>query len=133
MTSLPNYVTRVRLEGGADIYSFQAFPGASCVPLPGKPADAEFRAAYSAALVEAISSEPEVDDWSELPRLDDDVHQRSKKGPSSKMKKSHHVPKNWTPEKGSRRAKNAGAAREHEPITIERLERALSSPPISSL
>jgi hypothetical protein len=76
--------------------------------------------------VEAISSEPEVDDWSELPRLDDDVHQRSKKGVSSKMKKSHRVPKNWTPEKGSRRTKKAGAAREHEPITIARLERTLT-------
>jgi hypothetical protein len=36
------------------------------------------------------------------------------------------LPKGWTPEKGTARAKKARAAREHEPVTIERLERALA-------
>jgi hypothetical protein len=43
----------------------------------------------------------------------------------SEMRDSHRPPKGWTPEKGNVPNK-ASAARKHEPITIERLERALA-------
>jgi hypothetical protein len=42
------------------------------------------------------------------------------------MRKSHRLPKGWTPEKGTPRTNKASAAREHEPITVERLERAVA-------
>jgi hypothetical protein len=42
------------------------------------------------------------------------------------MKQSRRLPSGWTPEKGTARTEKACAAREHEPVTIERLERALA-------
>jgi hypothetical protein len=42
------------------------------------------------------------------------------------MKQSRRLPNGWSPEKGSPRRNKAPAAREHEPVTIERLERALA-------
>jgi hypothetical protein len=65
--SLPRYV----FEGSAAIYSFQASPVGLRVPLRGEPGTSEFRAAYSAALVDAAAAEPDHDDWTELERLHD--------------------------------------------------------------
>jgi hypothetical protein len=42
------------------------------------------------------------------------------------MKQSRRLPSGWTPEKGTPRTNKARAAREHAPVTIERLERALA-------
>lgn len=42
------------------------------------------------------------------------------------MKKSHRPPKEWIPEKGNLRTNKASAAREHEPVTIDRVERGLA-------
>jgi hypothetical protein len=38
------------------------------VPLPNDPTTQEFRAAYNAALVDAIAAEDDSDDWTELQR-----------------------------------------------------------------
>jgi hypothetical protein len=122
-TPFPRYVTRVRLEYSADVYFFQAFPGEPRVPLRGKPGTPAFRAAYNAALVDAIAAEDDRDDWTELQRYHE-AHRRKQAGSVSEMKKSHRLPKDWTPEKGNLRRNKASA--EHEPITIERLERALA-------
>jgi hypothetical protein len=42
------------------------------------------------------------------------------------MRKSHRLPKGWTPEHGTPRTNKAVAAKAHEPVTVERLERALA-------
>ncbi|KYK44885.1 hypothetical protein A1D31_11755 [Bradyrhizobium liaoningense] len=54
---LPRYVTRARLNGGAYGYSFQVYPGGPHTRLHGKPGWPEFRAEYSAALVDAAAAE----------------------------------------------------------------------------
>lgn len=64
---LPRYVTRDRLKGGAQAYSFQAYPGGPRIRLRGELGTPEFRAAYSSALVDAIVAEKD-DDWRELER-----------------------------------------------------------------
>jgi hypothetical protein len=42
------------------------------------------------------------------------------------MRKSHRLPKGWTPGHGTPRTNKALAAKAHEPVTIERLERAVA-------
>lgn len=54
---LPRYMTRARLKGGTYTYSFQASPGGPHIRPRGEPGTPEFRAAYSAALLEAIAME----------------------------------------------------------------------------
>jgi len=127
--NLPRYVTRIRLEGGADIDSFQASPVGPRVPLPGKPGTPEFRAAYNAALVDAIAAEDDSDDWTELQRHHD-AH-RTKQGGSFSMKRSHLLPKGWSPapRKTKRNVpanKGNNSTRAHDPIIGEDLQRRLA-------
>jgi hypothetical protein len=58
---LPRYVERNRTGN----LSFRVDRGAR-IRLPNDPTTPEFRAAYSAALVDAIAAESNSDDWSEL-------------------------------------------------------------------
>src|SRR5262249_7022620 len=55
---LPRYVTRAGRG-----YSFQVYPRGPRTRLRGEPGTAEFRAAYSVALVDAIAMENDSDDW----------------------------------------------------------------------
>jgi hypothetical protein len=64
---LPRYVESDHRNGNL---SFRVDHGAR-VPLPKDPTSPEFRAAYSAALVDAAAAEPDHDDWTELERLHD--------------------------------------------------------------
>jgi len=75
---------------------FRSCPAARKRLLPRGPTTAEFHRAYHEALVDA--GEDERDDWSDLAAA----------------------------HKAQREAKKARPAREHEPVTIERLERALA-------
>jgi hypothetical protein len=59
---LSRYVERNPRNGKL---SFRVDRGAR-TPLPNDPTTPEFRAAYSAALVDAIAAEDDGDDWSEL-------------------------------------------------------------------
>jgi len=61
---LPRYVERNHRNG---TLLFRVDRGAR-LPLPNDPTTPEFRAAYSAALVDAAAAEPDGDDWSELER-----------------------------------------------------------------
>jgi len=42
------------------------------------------------------------------------------------MRNSHRLPRGWTPEHGTPRTNKALAAKAHEPLTIERMERAVA-------
>lgn len=64
---LPRYVERNPRNGHL---SFRVDRGAR-TPLPKDPATREFRAAYNAALVDAIAAEDDSDDWTELQRHHD--------------------------------------------------------------
>lgn len=66
---LPRYVDRNPRNGHL---SFRVDRGAR-TPLPKDPTTREFRAAYNAALVDAIAAEDDSDDWTELQRHHD-VH-----------------------------------------------------------
>ncbi|OKO75949.1 hypothetical protein AC629_33470 [Bradyrhizobium sp. NAS80.1] len=63
---LPRYATRARLEGGAWAYWFQVYPCGPRTRLREDLGSPEFRAAYSAALVDAAAAEDDRDDWTEL-------------------------------------------------------------------
>ncbi|TCU75294.1 hypothetical protein EDE08_103514 [Bradyrhizobium sp. R2.2-H] len=58
---LPRYVTHALLNGGTYGYSFQVYLGGPHTRLRGRPGTPEFRAAYSAALVDAIAAENDND------------------------------------------------------------------------
>lgn len=118
---LPIYVERAR---NGNLF-FRLSPGSrKRIPLPSDPTRAEFDRAYHAALVDAGENN-DLDDWSELEAFH--AAQKAQRRGTAKTSSTamSRLPKGWIPEKGTARAKKTRAAREHEPVTVERIERAL--------